>query len=146
MMITPLLVILLLLPLSVSAGELDEKGWIYEDDDDLRGNPVIGTMILGVQLAGGFAQTEVMRYRDGVATFGMCGVAIEYEAMPTQITWARMSILEKQTLKLSEKAVRLTYEYRCEVFANSKQYKRGVEKRRETEQTIIDNVMGVNKI
>ena len=46
----------------------------------------------------------------------------------------------------SQKVVRLTYEYRCEVFASLEQYKRGVEKRRETEQTIIDNVMRANKI
>ena len=83
MMITPLLAILLLLPLSVSAGELDGEGLICESDDDLRGNPVAGTMTLGVQFADGLAQTEVMRYPDDVATLGKFGVAVEYEAMPT---------------------------------------------------------------
>ena len=38
MMIKPLLAILLLLPLSVSAGELDGKELICESDDDLRDN------------------------------------------------------------------------------------------------------------
>ena len=57
-----------------------------------------------------------------------------------------MFALERRMLKRREKVVRLTYEYRCEVFASSEQYKRGVEKRRKTEQTIIDNVMRTNKI
>ena len=83
MMIKPLLAILLLLPLSVGAGELDGEGLICDGDDDLRGNLVAGTMTIGVQFAGGLAQTEVMRYPDGVATFGKFGVAVEYEAMPT---------------------------------------------------------------
>ena len=57
-----------------------------------------------------------------------------------------MFTLERRKLKRSEKVVRLTYENRCEVFTSSEQYKRGVEKRRETEHTIIDNVMRTNKI
>ena len=83
MMITQLLAIFLLLPLSVSAGELDGRGLICEGDDDLRDNPVTGTMAIGVQFAGGLAQTEVMRSPDGVATFDKFGVSVEYEAMPT---------------------------------------------------------------
>ena len=57
-----------------------------------------------------------------------------------------MFALKRRALKRSEKVMPLTYEYRCEVFASSEQYKRGVEKRRETEQTTIDNVMRTNKI
>ena len=113
------------------------------------GNPVTDATILGVQFADGLAQTEIMRYPDGVATFGRFGVAVEYEATPTQITRARMFSLQRRTLKLSQRVVGLTavtYEYRCEVFASLEQYKRGVEKRRETEQTIIDNVMRANKV
>ena len=57
-----------------------------------------------------------------------------------------MFALERRMLKRREKVVRLTYEYRSEVFASWEQYKQGVEKRRETEQTIIDNVMRTNTI
>ena len=83
MMITPLLAILLLRPFSISAGEVDGKGLICDGDDELRDNPITGTMTIGVQFAGGLAQTEVVRYPDGVATLGKFGVAVEYEAIPT---------------------------------------------------------------
>ena len=159
----PLLAILLLLPLSVSAGELDGKAISCDDgrkNIEFRGGRVVNWCVFG---GGGilgdaritkcddeapsyYALTNTVFWSAYIGT----GELGSHEGKPS-LAFSIGYILDRKTLSLkieSERSDGETKErtYQCEVYLSIKDFKEMLEARRAEMQRRIDEDMEENKI
>ena len=158
-MTKPLLAILLLLPLSVSAGELDGKGLVCQltvgffwdgYHQEIHGFKFVKGEAQGERLVISEEQLEHSR----LAPFDSKKSSARYSTYPTKVSWWGEYTLNRQTLALawerSEKSwggVTTSTEYgECEVFQTLKSYADAFSRYAEQELEKINEEMKDNKI
>ena len=151
-MTKPLLAVLLLLPLSVNAGELDGKGLICERayDDVVIGFRFVQGRVEGdaindteyVQLPNG--NWEVI---EGDYSIGRVGLIVDndgYIVERTTVKWWKTHRLDRQTLVVTDN--KSEKEWQCNVLESHEDYRNQLENIRTQKQNKADDEKSKNKI
>ena len=162
-MTKPLLAILLLLPLSVSAGELDGKAiyckWLGSDSDAPH-HFAPGSEGVGFEFKDGRPATYWIEVEGTKAVLGNNPFLnpSDYNVSPSSVTWRQGGIKEDPlvTMKLNRVTLLLTYTWlvavgevsgwECEVYTSHDDFQLLMETQRLQKQAEIDEEMSNNKI
>ena len=153
MMTKPLLAILLLLPLSVSAGELDGKSLICSDDiEDEIEQGYLDSGWSGWRFDGTTVITDSVARRDTTAVIATEEIA-EYRVSPNSVKWGPHGVgsttLDRKSLTMRTFVSYYSPQYlkaKCEVVPSRDVYYQKLESLRLDFQRQMDEEMKDNKI